>query len=169
MTEDFEKGWEDYKAQQKQQIEEMAKDIVRSVGLGVYEKAKYLYGLGYCKIPEGSVVITKEEYEELINLQQTHADDLTNAIQSYEEDKADLKINYDNHIKNLEEIIDRQSKDLNSQANRLIGLKEKLENSRKETAEKFAERLKAKLTHPLDHPLHGIVDEIAKEITEGKK
>lgn len=91
-------------------------------------------------IPENAVVITREEYDELVNLQQTHSEELTNAIQSYEEDKADLKINYDNHIKNLEKIIDRQSKDLNSQANRLIDLKAKLENSRKETAEKFAEK-----------------------------
>ena len=78
------------------------------------------------KITKNEVVISKEEYEELINLQQTHAKDLTNAIQSYEEKKADLKLEYNNHIKNLEKIIDRQSKDLNSQADRLIDLKEQL-------------------------------------------
>ena len=39
---------------------------------------------------------------------------------------------------------------------------------RKETAEKFAERLKAVLNHPLDNPLHSVIDEICKEITEGK-
>lgn len=75
---------------------------------------------------ENEVVISKGEYEELIKLQQTYAEDLTNAIQSYEEREADLKINYNNHIKNLEKIIDRQSKDLNSQADRLIDLKEQL-------------------------------------------
>lgn len=75
---------------------------------------------------DGKVVISKGEYEELIKLQQTYAEDLTNAIQSYEEREADLKINYNNHIKNLEGIIDRQSKDLNSQADRLIDLKEQL-------------------------------------------
>ena len=35
---------------------------------------------------------------------------------------------YDNHVKNLEKIIDRQSKDLNSQADRIIDLKAELEN-----------------------------------------
>lgn len=93
------------------------------------------------KISEDSVVLTREEYDELINLQRTHAEDLTNAIQSYEESKADLKLEYDNHIKNLEKTIDRQSKDLNSQANRLIDLKAELENKGKETAEKFLNML----------------------------
>ena len=95
------------------------------------------YQKDYPKLPKDSIVLTKEEYEELINLQQTRSEELTNAVQSYEEDKADLKINYENHIKNLEEIIDRQNKDLNSQANRLIDLKAKLESARKETAKEI--------------------------------
>lgn len=106
-----------------------------------FEVANCVINLGYRKINENEVVISKEEYEELINLQQTHAKDLTNAIQSYEEKKADLKLEYNNHIKNLEKIIDRQSKDLNSQANRLIDLKEKIEQARKETAEKIFSEL----------------------------
>ena len=109
----------------------------------IYElTAEELINLGYQKVDKNKqVVLSREEYDELVNLQQTHSEELTNAIQSYEEDKADLKINYDNHIKNLEKIIDRQSKDLNSQANRLIDLKAKLENSRKETAREILQRL----------------------------
>lgn len=183
---DFEKGWEEYKAKKKQEIEEMARttcnynaknfeSCVECIKGGLLScdrlvQAEKLYNAGYRKIPENAVVITREEYDELVNLQQTHSEELTNAIQSYEEDKADLKINYDNHIKNLEKIIDRQSKDLNSQANRLIDLKAKLENSRKETAEKFAEKLKVEFDEILlsDTPLSKI-DEICKEITEGVK
>lgn len=48
---------------EKKMIEEMAKDIVRMAGLGVFEKAEYLINLGYRKIPEGSVVLSKEEIE----------------------------------------------------------------------------------------------------------
>jgi hypothetical protein len=110
--------------------------------------AEKLYKQGYRKLPENArviipsedsqmVVLSREEYDELINLQRTHAEDLTNAIQSYEESKADIKLEYDNHIKSLEKIIDRQSKDLNSQADRLIDLKVELKNKGKETAEKI--------------------------------
>ena len=124
----------------EKQIEEMAKVIEDGcANIECNEKCKYyndepyicytkrcaekILNLGYRKIDKDSIVLSREEYDELVNLQQTHSEELTNAIQSYEEDKADLKINYDNHIKNLEKIIDRQSKDLNSQANRLIDLK----------------------------------------------
>ena len=91
----------------------------------------------YQIVSKDSVVISRGEYEELIDLQRTHVKDLTNAIQSFEESKADLKLEYKNHIKNLEKIIDRQSRDLNSQADRLIDLKTQLENKEKQTAEKI--------------------------------
>ena len=112
-------------------IEELEKDIGIAFQLAGTTRfgavAEILADKWQRKIPENAVVLTREEYDELVNLQQTHLEELTNAIQSYEEDKADLKINYDNHIKNLEKIIDRQSKDLNTQANRLIDLKAELE------------------------------------------
>ena len=108
----------------------------------------FLNNSDYRKISEDSVVLSREEYDELINLQRTHAEDLTKAKESYEESKADLKIEYDNHIKNLEKIIDRQSKDLNSQANRLIDLKAELENKGKETAAKIADFVFDYLTTP---------------------
>lgn len=49
----------------EKQIEQMAKDIVRSAGLDVYGKAQYYHEQGYRKIPEGSVVLSREEYEKL--------------------------------------------------------------------------------------------------------
>jgi Fe-S oxidoreductase len=131
----------------KKQIEEMAKICEECVNL-----CNECVRNGYCTYnatnkntansPEDSVVLTREEYEELINLQRTHAEDLTNAIQSYEESKAELKIEYNNHIKNLEKTIDRQSKDLNSQADRIIDLKIKLENKGKETAREILQKIK---------------------------
>ncbi len=42
------------------------------------------------------------------------------------------------------------------------------EETRKETAEKFAERLKARLNIPIDYLDEKDIDEICKEITEGK-
>lgn len=131
----------------KEMIEEMASDMdYGCTKRDLYpsdakEIAKVLYLLGYRKIDKNSVVLSREEYKELINLQRTHAQDLTNAIQSYEESKADLKLEFDNHVKSLEKIIDRQSKDLNSQADRIIDLKAELELKSKETAEKFAKGL----------------------------
>lgn len=185
---DFEKGWEEYKVKRKQEIEELESAIYDNYSDDTKFMATALYNAGYRKIPKNAVVLTREEYNELVNLQQTHSEELTNAIQSYEEGKADLKINYDNHIKNLEKIIDRQSKDLNSQANRLIGLKAKLENARKETAEKFARLVEFHSVSTRDndgveiftisalglkeilHEEFGIpYDEICKEITEEKK
>ena len=70
---DFEKGWEEYKAKKKQEIEEMEKDIVRSEGLDVHGKAKYLYDLGYRKIPENAVVLTREELADM-KFTQEHCD-----------------------------------------------------------------------------------------------
>lgn len=120
----------------EKQIEEMARIIMYCPFIDVDSQAKALYEKGYRKINENEIVISKEEYEELLKLQKTYVEDLTYARTSFEEEKEDFKLNYDNHIKNLEKIIDRQSKDLNSQADRLIDLKAELENKGKETAER---------------------------------
>ena len=112
--------------------------VCASYGL---KEAKALYDASYRKIPENAVVLTREEYNELEDLRLNHAKDLIDANELYEERIADTKLEYDNHIKNLEKIIDRQSTDLNSQANRLLDLKSELENSRKETAEKIFKAL----------------------------
>lgn len=53
----------------QQQIEEMAKDIENTIlGLGFYlchKSAEKLLNLGYRKIPEDSVVLSRKEYEKL--------------------------------------------------------------------------------------------------------
>ena len=51
----------------QEQIEEMAKDIVRIAGLDVYGKAEELVNLGYRKLPEDSVVLSREEYKRLLD------------------------------------------------------------------------------------------------------
>lgn len=96
------------------------------------ERAEALYNAGCRKIPEGAVVLTKEEYEKLQALK-------------------------DDYVKGYE-----------------AGVDEGWDNARKETVEKFAERLKE---HPIAkiYSLHAAceripkaIDEICKEITEGK-
>ena len=47
----------------QEQIEEMAKDIVRIAGLDVYGKAEELVNLGYRKLPDALDIITKQEKE----------------------------------------------------------------------------------------------------------
>ena len=131
----------------EKQIEEMYNEFLAYKFITPIDKFSYrgafehLEKQGYRKINENEVVISKEEYEELLKLQKTYVEDLTYARTSFEEEKEGFKLNYDNHIKNLEKIIDRQSKDLNSQANRLIDLKAKLENKGKETAREIFSEL----------------------------
>ena len=75
---DFEKGWEEYKAKKKQEIEEMARttcnynaknfeSCVECIKGGLLScdrlvQAEKLYNAGYRKIPENAVVMTREEY-----------------------------------------------------------------------------------------------------------
>ena len=51
----------------EKQIQEMAKDIENTIlGLGIYlcnKSAEKLYNAGYRKLPENSVVLTREEYQ----------------------------------------------------------------------------------------------------------
>ena len=144
------------------QIEEMESDIIKSFSV------EYIYALsevmksnadirvlvssliakGYRKIPEGSVVLRREEYE-------AHKK-LAEAV--YEGGAFD---HYDNVIKSAN-ILFKERKNL-------------IEDTRKETAEKFAGLAKAKARWMRDH--HGDytaveiddIDEIAKEIVEGRK
>ena len=69
---DFEKGWEEYKAKKKQEIEEMYQDFLSfKVQNSSPETFSYkglfrhLHRAGYRKIPKGAVVLTREEYDEL--------------------------------------------------------------------------------------------------------
>jgi hypothetical protein len=70
---DFEKGWEEYKAKKKQEVEEIGQDIAdicSDMALNCCGStpcyaciAKRLERKGYRKIPENAVVLTREEFE----------------------------------------------------------------------------------------------------------
>ena len=51
----------------KEMIEEMARDIIRSASLDVYGRAEYYYEQGYRKIPKDSVVLSRGELEKMVN------------------------------------------------------------------------------------------------------
>ena len=106
----------------QKQIEEMERDIVRSAGLDVHGKAKYLYDLGYRKIPENAVVLTREELEEKI--------DCCDVSMIHHDDDGKRYIKYEKY----EDFTDRLGK-------RIQQLKGQLKQARKETAEKFAEKV----------------------------
>ena len=103
-------------------------------------RADYLYNAGYCKIPEGAVVLTNEEYRDLQISQ-------------------DFDYGYHNGESNMTAYYENI----------------RLPEVRKETAEKFAERLKEKFPINEDvfrfsvpEQIHKVIDEICKDITEGK-
>ena len=135
----------------QKQIEEMANDLKKikfdlkgcfvPQYVGVYEDitAKELHDLGYRKIPKNAVVLTREEYDKLQSLK----DDYTKGYEA--------------------------------------GVDEGWDNARKETAEKFKKLLKALVADRNcneDYDWEDVqvdgqifvecVDEICKEITEGK-
>lgn len=70
---DFEKGWEEYKAKRKQEIEELGQDIYDNCpdlcengcgGKPCYKCiAEALHRDNYRKIPENTVVLTREEWD----------------------------------------------------------------------------------------------------------
>jgi hypothetical protein len=150
-----------YKMDKQKQIEEMEKDIAVRMAMakGVAGSmnngvegwlASYLHDLGYRKIPENAVVLTREEQMardyECYNL-------------GYETHKQESQKRED-YIKTLEHHIN--------------DLERALIIARKETAEKFAERLKEMAYQSTDwshgeHPMVvevDYIDEICEEFTE---
>ena len=132
----------------QKQIEEMAKVIEEAMAkarrtLGGHNNiakfyATMLVNVGYRKIPANAVVLTRDEYNLLNIAKKTWASD-------------------------GEEV----------QASTLIDtLKRVRKAERKETAEKFAERVKMAFYYHFDELIPSImadkIDEICKEITEGK-
>ena len=126
----------------KQMIEEMAQckneygficcDCVYRKSCERYSLAEELYNAGYRKIPEGSVVLTREEHQKYL------------AFKLIEPQ--------------VRGCLDRERE-----------LEKRLETAIKETAEKFAERLKLSLDkNDLYVYSNDDIDEICKEITEGK-
>jgi hypothetical protein len=145
---DFEKGWEEYKAKKKQQIEELEKTLYNyrfsyddCIAGSETDLAKFLVNRGWIKPAENAVVLTREEFEVYEFVKKKHA--------SNEEVRSS-------------EIVQ--------------GILHHIKTVRKETAEKFAERLKEMAYQSTDwshgeHPMVvevDYIDEICEEITEGK-
>ena len=169
---DFEKGWEEYKAEKKQEIEEIGQDIAdicSDMALNCCGNtpcyaciAKRLERKGYRKIPENAVVLTREEYENLGLFVET--------VQEYESQNGQPIL-----VKE-KKVVKKSQTDFVDLLNREIRELQISQQARKETAEKFAERLKAMAYQSTDwshgeHPMVvevDYIDEIAEEITEGK-
>lgn len=109
---------------------------------------------GYRKIPENAVVLTRGDYEKLLDVR---ADVILKDIDKvFKEEFEDTKRSMERKIKPIYKAIETRT--------------------RKETAEKFAERLKAMEYQSTDwshgeHPMVvevDYIDEICEEITEGK-
>lgn len=142
----------------QQQIEEMIGIIQGAVGgcathwasLIAEEILKYYQP----KIPEGAVVLTREELKEKI--------DCCDVSMIHHDDDGKRYIEYEKY----EDFTDRLGK-------RIRQLKGQLKQERKETAEKFAERVKMDFYYEFDELIPSIVaskiNKICKEITEGKE
>jgi hypothetical protein len=160
------------------QIEEMEKDIaIRMAGAKSVAGSmnngvegwlgKYLIERGWTKIHESAVVLTEGEYKDLIS----------DEVKTIERDIAEYWVTQD-----VESVAKELHKDgyrkLDDHAIFVLRKAKCLEYKiRKETAEKFAERLKKRLKVYLNEDLDFLmkwcecnitIDEICKEITEGK-
>ena len=62
---DFEKGWEEYQAKKKQEIEKIHNFILETYDYNSWDKARAFYNAGY-RIDKDSVVLSREEYNELL-------------------------------------------------------------------------------------------------------
>ena len=128
----------------QKQIEEMAKDLKEEKLYALINKTSYmrsaenLIDAGYRKIPKNAVVLTREEYEELKSLANDHCKYC--------------------HLMDLPDF----------QSEKIVR-----DTTRKETAEKFGERL---VDFYRNNPYasftisewHKMINEIYKELTEGK-
>lgn len=152
-------------------IEEMAKVMSRHYekgGIcGLKDFAEALYNAGYRKIPEGAVVLTDDELNEVI--------DTCKVSMIVTDDDGEKYISLDDHNEYTERLgklvrqrkarIEYLEKLLDDRCDRCI------ERERKETAEKFAEMVKMAFYYEFDELIPSImadkIDEICKEITEG--
>ena len=118
QAKDFEKGWEEYKEKKAKAVEEMKNDIYYQSSLTLDESkelAKKLVRKYQPKIPEGAVVLTREELSE--------------------RDYEFRKIGYEDCRKSFPE----RDKYIKTLETKIVELEVKLDKARKETAEKFAE------------------------------
>lgn len=160
----------------QKQIEEMAKDIVRMAGLGVYEKAEYLYDAGYRKIPENVVVLTREELEEekrKTAYWKERAELAKTAMYNLRQDTVNKIADWLDNEKGYCGLGYLVKEEFGVKARKYI-TEDLIEQTRKETAEKFAERLKGEeyLLYGATKEIkicnirHELIDEICKELGE---
>ena len=137
------------------------------------------------KIPENAVVLTREEYDKLldanfgvmtspigdleINPKGMHkAVDEIVRLNRVESELQHLNAKYYNEAKDLR----RNMAKIRANAYSKEELEYKIQKASKETAEKFAERVKMAFYYEFDELIPSImadkIDEIAKEITEGE-
>ena len=129
----------------QEQIEEMAKDIVRIAGLDVYGKAEELVNLGYRKLSEDSKdalnIITEQEkeIEQLTRECNQQAETLAEEQEACVE--CELEQSWELFVRDKE--IDR----LRAESKRFENnMKSVLEIEKKYVVKEFAEKLKARIT-----------------------
>ena len=151
-------------------------------------EAKFLINAGYRKIPEGAVVLTREEYKryeriekiiKLAKMEKANGYEVKNGKLYY---FSNMLEGCEIEFKDLQEICDmanHYNEEFWGLDQRLTFWKGKAETARKETAEKFAEMAKARATarehrfyqgreYVVYHIVDESFDEICKVITEGK-
>ena len=177
---DFEKGWEEYKAKRKQEIEEMYQEFLNykfenscPETFSCKGMCEHFHKAGYRKIPKGAVVMTDKELNEEL--------DAIKCVMIVHDDDGERYVSYDKYKEFTDRLgkiarqrkvrIEQLEKILDDRCDRCIG------RERKETAEKFAERLKEEAWafntdengNVWDYSImKSTIDEICKEITEGK-
>lgn len=178
----------------QKQIEEMVKDLVSEMLLPQYveevlkqpfsyfeehykdeiKSCFYLRKKGYRKIPENAVVLTREEYENLnLKLFEYEVSISRDYVQQdiFDEvldEKIDIEIeNYILHdrVKALEELVGALKRQIEAYKEQVEALKEFNDVSCKKTRKETVEKFKALLEGTVPQ---GLLDEIAKEITEGE-
>lgn len=126
-----------------QQIEEFQNDIIDNLfNGGTYGLAEALYNAGYRKLPEDSVVLSREELKRLetnykigLGKSQSWCKSLKNRIEELEKENFKLKV--DNEV--LKEEKEQFENDVCNYEMNLQHLPRELENKSKETAEKIFE------------------------------
>ena len=145
--------------------------------------AEYLYEAGYRKIPEGAVVLTNEEYKryariekiiKLAKMEKANGYEVKNGKLYY---FSNMLEGCEIEFKDLQEICDmanHYNEEFWGLYQQLTFWKGKAEDIRKETAEKFAEMVSKAFVGlsciDIDewNWCQNKIDEICKEITEGK-
>lgn len=143
----------------------MAKGVIGSMNNGVEGwLAKYLIEKGWAKIPEGAVVLTREEYQKYLAFK---------IIEPQIRGCLDREEKLEKQVRELDKELNLAKSVLSYDDER--PLEKWAKHLRKETAEKFAEMAKERAEEMATPSCYVYmvyvddIDEICKEITEGKK